>query len=107
MSKVSSKLVASVLYEYVKNCIFERIKKFPLLKSNEDNLDLIYELGIKFYGWLANRERNVKENIRKQELKLLDRITRDEKKLKNRPLNTRKRSINGIDNHDSSKRQKK
>lgn len=107
MSKVSSKLVASVLYEYVKNCIFERIKKFPLLKSNEDNLDLIYELGIKFYGWLANRERNVKENIRKQELKLLDRITRDEKKLKNRPLNTRKRSINGIDNHDSLKRQKK
>lgn len=107
MSKVSSKLVASVLYEYVKNCIFERIKKFPLLKSNEDNLDIIYELGIKFYGWLANRERNVKENIRKQELKLLDRITRDEKKLKNRPLNTRKRSINGIDNHDSLKRQKK
>lgn len=107
MSKVSSKLVASVLYEYVKNCIFERIKKFPLLKSNEDNLDLIYELGIKFYGWLANRERNVEENIRKQELKLLDRITRDEKKLKNRPLNTRKRSINGIDNHDSLKRQKK
>lgn len=107
MSKVSSKLVASVLYEYVKNCIFERIKKFPLLKSNEDNLDLIYELGIKFYGWLANRERNVKENIRKQELKLLDRVTRDEKKLKNRPLNTRKRSINGIDNHDSLKRQKK
>lgn len=107
MSKVSSKLVASVLYEYVKNCIFERIKKFPLLKSNEDNLDIIYELGIKFYGWLANRERNVKENIRKQELKLLDRVTRDEKKLKNRPLNTRKRSINGIDNHDSLKRQKK